>query len=233
MEIPTNAYGGLTFFSGLILGGASSLHCAGMCGPIAASLMFGFSKQRSDELRHLMLTQIGRVGGYVACGALLGALGSRIYGAFDHAAAYVMLHWIASGVLLWIGLSMTGIVPPAIAGGCIIGPISTLRDRLARIGGVSGALLSGVVWGFIPCGMVYAALFYAMMTGTAQGGAVFMLSFGVGTMPALIGAALGLSALRRLARKPTMKVAAGLGIAGIAFASVALPAYASHIMCLH
>lgn len=233
MEIPNHVYGGLTLLSGLILGGASSLHCAGMCGPIAAGLMFGFSKRRSDELRQLMLTQIGRVGGYVACGALLGALGSRIYGAFDHAAAYVMLHWFASGVLLWIGLSMAGIVPPAIAAGCIAGPILTLRDRLARIGGVPGALLSGVVWGFIPCGLVYAALFYAMMTGTAQGGGVFMLAFGAGTMPALIGAALGLSALRGLARKPAIRVAAGLGIAGIAFASVALPAYASHIMCLH
>ena len=62
-----------------------------------------------------------------------------------------------------------------------------------------GLFVSGAIWGFLPCAMVYAALFYAMLSGSWLGGALAMSGFGLGTLPVLIGAGLGLPLLRRRA----------------------------------
>ncbi len=71
----------LTFGGGLLLGLASSLHCASMCGPIAASLTFGFGPNRA---RALMAAQAGRILIYVTAGALAGAAGGAVLSGFRH-----------------------------------------------------------------------------------------------------------------------------------------------------
>jgi uncharacterized protein len=104
---------GLTFLGGLLLGLASSLHCAGMCGAIASSLMFAFSpgEAAADRGRALMAAQAGRVLVYVAAGTAVGAVGSTLYGAFDHAGANLFMRWAAAVALGWIGLSVAGLAP--------------------------------------------------------------------------------------------------------------------------
>jgi uncharacterized protein len=87
------------------------------------------------------------------------------------------------------------------------------------------------MWGFLPCGMVYGALFYAMLSGSALHGAAVMTGFGLGTLPSVTAAALGVSSFRRLARTPNARVAVGLGIIALAAASVAVPALASGAFC--
>jgi hypothetical protein len=71
---------GLTFFGGLLLGLASSLHCVGMCGAIASSMMFAFSPGDAavDRARALIAAQAGRVLVYGAAGAVVGAVGSEL-----------------------------------------------------------------------------------------------------------------------------------------------------------
>ncbi len=103
----------LTLLGGLLLGLASSLHCAGMCGAIASSLMFAFAPGEGDggRLRALMAAHAGRVLMYVAGGAALGAVGSTLYGAFDHAGAFLVMRWAAAVALGWIGLSVAGFAP--------------------------------------------------------------------------------------------------------------------------
>ena len=103
----------LTLLGGLLLGLASSLHCAGMCGAIASSLMFAFARGEgeADRLRALMAAHAGRVLMYIAGGAALGAVGSTLYGAFDHAQAFLVMRWAAAVALGWIGLSVAGFAP--------------------------------------------------------------------------------------------------------------------------
>ena len=103
----------LTLLGGLLLGLASSLHCAGMCGAIASSLMFSFAAGESEAERAsaLMAAHAGRVLMYVAGGAILGAVGSTVYGAFDHASAFLVMRWAAAVALGWIGLSVAGFAP--------------------------------------------------------------------------------------------------------------------------
>ncbi|MGO9418336.1 sulfite exporter TauE/SafE family protein [Roseiarcus sp.] len=226
-----------TLLGGLLLGLASSLHCAGMCGAIASSLMFAFSPGdgEGERVRALMAAHAGRVLMYVAGGAVLGAVGSTIYGAFDHSGAFLAMRWAAAVALGWIGLSVAGFAPSLAVVDRIAAPIA---DRLrfasaASAPGGAGAFASGLVWGLLPCGMVYGALFYAILAGDAWRGAAVMAGFGLGTLPSVTAVALGLSRLRRLAQVPKARIAVGLGIMAVAAASVAVPAMAIGGFCLN
>ena len=145
---------GLTFFGGLLLGLASSLHCVGMCGAIASSLMFAFSPGDAavDRARALVAAQMGRVLVYCAAGAAVGAVGSTVYGGFDHVGANLFMRWAAAFALGWIGLSVAGFAPSLSAFDLVTAPIT---DRLrfppaGRLVGDAGAFASGLMWGFLP-----------------------------------------------------------------------------------
>ncbi len=226
----------LTFLGGCLLGLASSLHCVGMCGAIASSLMFAFSPGAgtADRARALMTAQAGRVLVYVAAGAAVGALGASVYGAFPHPGANLFIRWAAAVALGWIGLSVAGFAPSLAAFDRLAAPITdSLRFSLPhRLAGDAGAFASGLMWGFLPCGMVYGALFYAMLSGSALHGGAVMAGFGLGTLPSVTAAALGVSTFRRLARTPNARVVVGLGIMALAAASVAVPALISRVFCL-
>ena len=227
----------LTFLGGLLMGLASSLHCAGMCGAIASSLMFAFSPGEAParRARTLLAAHAGRLMMYVAGGMVLGAAGSAFYGAFDHAAAYLVMRWAAAVALGWIGLSVAGFAPSLAVVDRFAAPITqSLRFSPApAFAGGTGAFASGLIWGVLPCGMVYGALFYAMLSGSALGGGAVMAGFGLGTLPSVTAVALGISSFRRLARIRQARVWVGLAIVAIAAASVAVPALASAGFCLH
>lgn len=219
----------LTFLGGLLLGVASSLHCAAMCGAIASSLMFTFSNGEGagKRLRALFLAHAGRVLMYVAAGAAVGAFGSAIYGAFDRAHAFLFMRWAAAVALGWIGLSVAGWAPSLALADRVAAPVvSALRwgGAASAASGPAGAFASGLVWGLLPCGMVYGALFYAMLSGGALQGATAMAGFGLGTLPSVTSVALGMAGFRRLARRERARLAVGLGIVALAAASLAAPA---------
>ena len=225
----------LTFLGGLLLGLASSLHCVGMCGAIASSLMFAFSRGEatSERARSLILAQTARVLVYCAAGAVLGMVGSSVYGAFDHSVANLSTRWAAAVALGWIGLSVAGFAPSLAVFDRFAAPTAA-RLRFSpghRLAGDAGAFASGLVWGFLPCGMVYGALFYAMLSGSALHGGSVMAGFGLGTLPSVTAAALGVSTFRRLARTPNARIAIGLGIVALAAASVAVPALTFSAFC--
>ncbi len=225
----------LTFLGGLLLGLASSLHCAGMCGAIASSLMFAFAPGETQVERAgaLLAAHAGRVLMYVVGGMVLGAAGSRLYGAFDHAIAVVVMRWAAAVALGWIGLSVAGFAPSLAFFDRLAGPIAeSLRFSPApAFAGGAGAFASGLVWGLLPCGMVYGALFYAMLSGDALRGGAVMAGFGLGTLPSVTAVAFGVSSFRRLARAPNARIAVGLAIMALAAASVAVPALAAASFC--
>lgn len=220
-----------------MLGLASSLHCVGMCGAVASSLMFAFSSgdALAERTRALMAAQAGRVLVYVVTGATVGAVGSTVYGAFEHVSANLYMRWAAAVALGWTGLSVAGFAPSLAAIDRLAEPIdASLRfSPRRRPSGESGAFASGLLWGLLPCGMVYGALFYAMLSGSPLRGAAVMAGFGLGTLPSVTAAALGVSTFRLLARNPHARRAVGLGIMALAAGSVAIPALASSVaFCL-
>ena len=109
----------LDFGGGLLLGLASSLHCAGMCGGIAASIALATAPgaSTSGRLVALLQAQAGKAAGYMAAGAALGWAGAGLYGALDMTEAFGILQKVSAAVLIWTALGLMGLVPsPAILG---------------------------------------------------------------------------------------------------------------------
>lgn len=210
---------------GLLLGLASSLHCASMCGPIATGLMFGFGPSQS---RALLAAQTGRILIYVMAGTIAGAAGGALYGGASHPGAFLAMRAAAALSLGWIGFSLLGLAPSLAVVDRFTAPIARAVTSLRA----PGALAAGMVWGFLPCGMVYGALFYAGLSGGALAGAAVMAGFGLGTLPSVTAVAFGLSRFRALARAPRARVAVGLGLMAIAAASLAAPAAVAGVFCL-
>ena len=227
--------GSLTFAGGLLMGLASSLHCAGMCGAIASSLLIAFDRNAgpSARLRTHFAAQAGRVLVYVASGAGLGGAGAVLYGFFDHASAHLALRWAAAVALGWVGMSVAGFAPSLAAIDRVTAPITARLHRAKYAAGASdaGAFVSGLIWGLLPCGMVYGALFYAMLAGSALGGAAVMAGFGLGTLPSVSAVALGMAGLRRLGDVAALRVGVGLAIMAFAALSVAIPASMIAALC--
>lgn len=215
--------------AGLLLGLSSSLHCFGMCSGIAASLHFAADLDPNRPVRDLLATTLlinaGRIAGYVTAGAIVGGIGSSVFGAFDQSTGHAILRWAAAAALGWIGLSMLEVLPVPPALYRVASNVSHLMNTVAssvRLPAKAGLFLSGTVWGFLPCAMVYAALFYAMLSGSWLGGALVMSGFGLGTLPVVGGAGLGFPLLRRQAASVWLRNAVGLAIilAGIVSAGV-------------
>lgn len=205
-----------SFLGGMVLGFASALHCAGMCGGIATSLTLMFAPATTAaRIRVLMAAQAGRVTSYMLAGAVLGLFGSELYTQFDRAGAFRLLQWFGAVVLIWLGLTFTGLLPMPAAADRLVARVSAAIARVLEPlrRSLAGPYVAGLTWGIIPCPMVYAALFTAMLTGTALGGAVFMAGFGLATMIPVGLTAFGVTSLAAIEHKGRARIAIGLIIA--------------------
>lgn len=215
----------LTLLGGLILGLVSSLHCVVMCGGVggALSMTLGRSEAMGDRARALMIAQAGKLIAYVAAGSVVGGLGAGLYGLFDQHAAYAVLQRFGALVLIWTAVSLTGILPsPAILGRAFA-PLSRWAWAEKRRGKGLAALMAGLVWGLLPCGMVYAALMYAMLAGDALRGGLVMLGFALGVSPLLTASSLGVAWMAKTDRRPVLQWGAGLALISISVASLVWP----------
>lgn len=207
---------------GLLLGFAGSFHCACMCGGIASGSLFVLQpKSPAERLALLLRLNGGRVALYALAGGIFAGAAGLTIGPGATASTYKMLQWASAAVLMWVGLATAGLLPRlamparlgslAVATQRMIGPGRLLGG--GRLPGGMTPLAMGVAWGMTPCPMVYAALFSATLTGTAAGGMAWMTGFGIGTMPAVIGAALGIAHLGRLRTSRWAEVVAGFAVA--------------------
>ena len=163
-----------------VAGLATSLHCAGMCGPIACSLM-SLKGEDEDPQTTAALYHIGRLVSYASLGALAGALGKWPLTGLTHSPAMV-LPWLLAAVLIAMACGFTVKLPrPAFF------KMWTARTRmkLCRIPAKRGALALGLATPLLPCGPLYLMLAIALASGSAMRGIEFMLAFALGTIPLL------------------------------------------------
>ena len=224
----------LNIAGGVLLGLASSLHCAAMCGGIATSLMLARPDASMSPYRALVLSHIGRISAYVFAGAAVGGIGASLIGWLDRELAFRLLQWGGAVALMWIGLSTAGLLPGPSGLDRLLSPLSTRIARLSsRFGGGRLApLFTGLAWGLMPCAMVYGALFTAMLTGSATGGGAVMAGFGAGTLPGLVLTSLGIRALIRADMRRDVRAVVGLAIALFGFATVWVPHPTLAALCL-
>jgi uncharacterized protein len=172
------------FFIGLV----GSLHCIGMCGPIAIALPVPDSNNLSFFTGRI-LYNLGRVVTYAFLGVILGIVGSKI--AFVGAQQFVS---IVLGVVIIIAVLLPQKYKnyfaqhPAIQK--LAQPLKSNIGVLFKKGTFSAMFLIGILNGFLPCGLVYVALAGAIASGDAISGAAVMVLFGLGTVPAMFAASV-------------------------------------------
>lgn len=220
--------------AGLSLGLASTLHCSGMCGAIASSLLHaGAPRTISQGVNQAAITHSGRIISYALAGALVGAVGAPAIDWLDREVAYRLAQWAAAVALMWIGLSMAGLLPSLSLFDRILAPISgfVAPRALSTSSRLVTSFFSGLAWGLMPCAMVYGALFTAMLSGSAQGGFTVMAAFGLGTLPGLLVATAGFSGLSAAASRPSLRKTAGLVIGLLGFMTIWAPHLANNVFC--
>ena len=211
-------------FSAGLLGG---VHCIGMCGGIAGALA---ASSRGPAWRRVAAFNAGRIASYSAAGAAAGSVGALAAAGPLHA-AQVVLFVAAHAFLLMIGLYIAGfssaLVRLEAAGAGVWSRLEPLRRRVMPIDTDARALGAGAVWGWLPCGMVYAMLTLAMASGSPLSGAAVLAAFGLGTLPGLLVAGMAAVRVNAIRRNPWVRRVAGLVLVALAIAAFArLPAIA-------
>jgi uncharacterized protein len=224
-----------TFLSGALMGFASSLHCAGICGGIASSFLLAASAgspSAPGRAAALVGAQLGRAMTYMVCGALVGGVGAGFGILTELAGVQGVVRILSALSLAWVGLSVAGIGPGLAQLDRILAPgfralASVLPKSMKITSPLAFGLACGLTWGLTPCGMVYAALLNAMLSGSAAAGASFMAGFGLATVPAVAAAAYGATALvgfgRGAEQKSRLRTAIGVAILLLGLASLAVP----------
>jgi sulfite exporter TauE/SafE len=221
------------------MGLAGSLHCAGVCGGIASSLLLATEAPDgapAARAARLLKVQLGRVLSYTLCGAMVGGGGAAFAGLINLAGIQPMTRIAAACALVWTGCSVAGLVPSfAILDRVLASTFNSWPVAITRQFQNPHPIVLGILWGFAPCGMVYAALFNAILSGSSVAGAGFMAGFGLATIPAVATAAFGVTALAGFgARLPRSKLRAALGTAllTLGLASLVEPAVSFSTLCL-
>ena len=186
-------------------------HCVGMCGPLAVALSLSEAQsEASNEARTVRrsllfhgLLNLGRILSYTLVGAGIGVIGSVLVAGGQFAGIDSTLRQgitlLTGSLLIWMGLMRVApaLLPkipflhPMLQGG-LHQRLNALLRRACATSSPFTPFLLGLTWGLIPCGFLYAAQIKAAAAGTLWGGAITMLAFGLGTVPAMVG--IGLSA---------------------------------------
>lgn len=232
-------------FGALVAGLLGGVHCAAMCGGFVTALAARDRTLAAPLLpaRAIVAGQAsyhaGRIATYALLGAALGGAGSAALlaaGALPiQRAAYVASNLL----LLGLGASFVVQMPQSGAlargGARVFGAVLAAVGPLARSPGARGRVTMGLIWGLMPCGLVYAVLPLALLAGGPAQGALVMLAFGVGTLPSLLAGGLVVARLRstrfRAVRWSMAGIVVAFGLLGLARAFVA-PADSLLAFCL-
>lgn len=169
------------------MGLAGSLHCLGMCGPIAMALPLA-GRGTAGRVSGALIYNLGRVTTYSVFGLLLGSLGRAI----------PWFGWqqgfsVALGAVILLYLALPRLFPSLSAQPFVLRLMSGVRQRLGKVmfrGDAPSLYATGVLNGLLPCGLVYMALTGAVVTGDSLMGMAFMAAFGLGTLPSLLATGL-------------------------------------------
>lgn len=199
----------LVLMTALTAGLLGSPHCMGMCGGITVALSVGALPQRKYQF--IFIYHFFRILSYSILGTLAGGAGA----VFSQWTKIPILTIIASILFVMMGLYLLGFWNILIylekAGQKLWKKISPIQVKFLPIRTYWQSAIVGLLWGFLPCGLVYSALAIASTSGSVVAGFLIMLFFGLGTLPAVMGTGLfGQGLIKRL-RKPLFRRLMAIG----------------------
>jgi sulfite exporter TauE/SafE len=191
-------------YSAIILGLVSSLHCIGMCGPIAMMLPVDRDNPAKRAIQ-ILLYHTGRITAYGSLGLVFGILGKGFYlaGMQQH------LSIIAGVVIITIALVPEKIFARYNFSKPVYKVISNIKTSLGsqfRKRGAKALFITGLLNGYLPCGLVYAALFGAIAMQSETLGTAYMMLYGVGTIPLMSAVVYVSGFLKNSARSTVAKI---------------------------
>ncbi len=201
-----------------------SAHCLGMCGGISGLFAAGATVASiRTQLPLAIAYNLGRVLSYAFLGIMVAMIGSTTVSAIPALTGPVRL---ASGALIvLVGLQVAFnwrlLAPVEKLGAKIWKRLVPHAKGLIPANSITKAAGLGLIWGWLPCGLVYSVLLLAATTAVPVGGGLIMISFGLGTMPAMVLS--GLSASKLAAFMSRNRLGAGLMIVALGVATIAMP----------
>jgi len=207
-----------SYLVAFIMGLFSSVHCVGMCGSIIGTLTLSLKPEiRATKKRLFPFVfnyNLGRIFSYTLAGLLAGVFGSILSQPFSHGEGHRVLQILSALIMTGAGLYIGGWLPGFAyiekAGTKIWKLLEPFGRKIIPVTNLHQAFLFGMVWGWLPCGLVYTALALAITTNNIAQSGLTMLLFGLGTLPAVVGVGIVGGMISKLARTPNFKRVVGV-----------------------
>lgn len=223
----------LSLLAAFIVGLSGGIHCIAMCGGISTALGFAANTQQSRSFLFALSYNAGRIFSYTVIGFLFGALLAVIDA--HSAIAHRLLQTLSALLLIAIGLHISGAIRNLAFleswGAHFWKWLQPLALKLFPVTSIRKALALGLLWGWLPCGLVYSTLAWSATSGSALQSASMMMAFGMGTLPWLLATTFAGQRLHAVAGFRGLRPLLGtllLGFGLFAFYSSLQGQHASH-----
>lgn len=192
------------FLPALLMGLLGSLHCIGMCGPIALALPFS-TQNKYKNIFSILLYNLGRISMYALIGFTFGFFGEAFFIAGLQQKLSIVL---GLAILFFMLIPKIGLAGNTINNKVqsILHPLYRTMSRLLEKKKIRVLFLLGLLNGLLPCGLIYLALAGALTMSSPGEGALFMVFFGLGTLPAMLSVPLMKSILNFELRKKLNRI---------------------------
>ena len=217
-----------TLGAALLTGFLGSAHCVGMCSGISGlfAVQAEIASLRS-RLAMALTYNLGRITSYAVLGMIVAMLGSSVIATTPALAGPVRL--IGGLIIVIIGLQVAFgwrfLQPIERMGSVLWARLAPAAQRLLPVTNLPRALGLGLLWGWLPCGLVYSVLLLAATSQRMTDGAFVMLAFGFGTMPAMLLTGMGAARLAQLMRQRGARLGLGLLIVVLGLITLAMPMF--------
>ncbi|GJL82266.1 MAG: hypothetical protein DHS20C01_19000 [marine bacterium B5-7] len=207
------------FAAAFMVGFLGSVHCIGMCGGIVGILSVGGARKdnrpiTANRLANLLAYNAGRIVSYSLAGLLAGIAGNAAYEVFPLSRVAEVGMMLSGGFLILLGLYLAdwwrALGRIEAIGAKLWAKIQPLSHRLLPVRSPLAAFPLGLLWGWLPCGLVYATLVWALFVADPLMSMGLMLFFGLGTLPMLLAMGTLADRLSRLRSHPYIRRTAGV-----------------------
>lgn len=206
-----------SWLAAFLVGLLGGVHCFGMCGGIVTALSLGIREDLREHRNKLLWLQsaynLGRIISYTVAGFIAGALGFFAHDLSGMQEVRTGLQLLAAAIMIALGLYLGGwwfgLLKVEQLGSGLWKYIEPAGRKLIPVQTVGGALGLGLVWGWLPCGLIYSVLIWALAVADPVQGAILMLSFGMGTLPNLLLMGIFAARLGRYLQKTWLRKTAG------------------------
>ena len=209
-----------TYISAFAAGLLGGVHCIGMCGGIVGALGFATGQQQKSLNFYAILLSYNaaRISSYVLAGSLMGGISALAVYWLDIRLLQISMQWFAAVLMIVLGLYLAGwtsvLVHIEKAGAGLWRILEPQARRFLPVRTIPQAFVLGLLWGWLPCGLVYSVLLWSVASANVVDGALLMLCFGLGTLPNLLAMGVFAQRLSALVRNLRVRQLAGVMVMG-------------------